>query len=53
MAGNSKNKKGQMSVSEAGKKGGEQTRKTHDDKFYEENGRAGGEARAQQRESDQ
>ena len=32
----------QMSVSEAGKKGGEQTAKTHGHKFYEEIGKKGG-----------
>lgn len=35
--------KGDMSVSEAGKRGGEKTAKTHGHEFYEEIGRKGGE----------
>jgi len=40
MAGN----KGDMSVSEAGRKGGQATSATHDREFYEEIGHKGGEA---------
>ncbi|GAB3474282.1 KGG domain-containing protein [Azotobacter salinestris] len=36
-------KKGDMSVSEAGRKGGESTAATHDHEFYEEIGHKGGE----------
>ncbi|MHB0977271.1 MAG: KGG domain-containing protein [Candidatus Aquicultorales bacterium] len=35
--------KGEMSVSEAGHKGGEATKKTHGHEFYEEIGHKGGE----------
>ncbi len=35
-------KKGDMSVSEAGRKGGETTAATHDREFYEEIGHKGG-----------
>lgn len=38
----SKSEKGSMSVSEAGRKGGETTAKRHGPQFYEEIGRKGG-----------
>ncbi len=38
-----KEKKGEMTVEEAGHKGGEKTAKTHGREFYEEIGRKGGE----------
>jgi general stress protein YciG len=38
------NKKGEMTVQEAGQKGGEATSESHDRKFYEDIGRKGGEA---------
>ena len=37
------NEKGQMSVGEAGKKGGMKTRETHGHDFYQQIGRKGGE----------
>ena len=37
---------GQMTVEEAGRKGGETTARTHGREFYQEIGRKGGEARA-------
>ncbi|GEN83800.1 hypothetical protein SLU01_21120 [Sporosarcina luteola] len=49
MANNkNKNNNGKMSLEEAGRKGGEETAKTHGHEFYEEIGRKGGEARARQ-----
>ena len=36
-------KKGEMTVGEAGRKGGEKTAKTHGHEFYEEIGHKGGE----------
>ncbi len=36
-------KKGEMTVEEAGRKGGEKTAKTHGKEFYEEIGHKGGE----------
>jgi len=36
--------KGDMTVSEAGRRGGEKTSRTHDHEFYEEIGHKGGEA---------
>ncbi len=39
-----KEKKGNMTVEEAGRKGGEQTSKTHGQDFYQEIGHKGGEA---------
>ena len=36
-------KKGEMTVEEAGRKGGEKTAKTHGHEFYEEIGHKGGE----------
>ncbi len=39
-----KEKKGDMSVKEAGHKGGEKTSETHGKEFYEEIGHKGGEA---------
>ncbi len=39
--------KGNMSVSEAGKKGGQATSSTHDREFYQEIGQKGGEAGGQ------
>lgn len=41
---NNNNKRGKMSVSEAGKKGGEKTSQTHGREFYQEIGHKGGEA---------
>ncbi len=38
-----KEKKGEMTVEEAGHKGGERTAKTHGKEFYEEIGHKGGE----------
>jgi general stress protein YciG len=38
-----KEEKGEMTVSEAGHKGGEKTAKTHGHEFYEEIGHKGGE----------
>jgi len=40
-------KKGDMSVSEAGHKGGEKTAKTHGHEFFEEIGKKGGEHTAE------
>lgn len=40
---------GSMTVEEAGRKGGETTKRRHGDDFYERIGRKGGEARAQNR----
>ncbi len=37
------NQKGQMSVQDAGRKGGERTKETHDHNFYQQIGRKGGE----------
>ena len=37
------NRKGKMTVAEAGRKGGEKTSKTHGREFYEQIGRKGGE----------
>lgn len=47
MASNSKNyqKKGSMSVSEAGHRGGQATSETHDREFYENIGHEGGQKR--------
>ncbi|MGG0642481.1 glucose starvation-inducible protein B [Sporosarcina gallistercoris] len=42
---------GKMSREEAGRMGGEQTSKNHDDNFYQEIGKKGGEARANQNNS--
>ncbi len=39
---------GQMTVEEAGRKGGEETKKRHGPEFYEEIGRKGGEKRAEE-----
>ena len=36
------NRKGKMTVAEAGRKGGEKTSQTHGREFYEEIGRKGG-----------
>jgi len=36
------NKKGKMTVAEAGRKGGEKTARTHGEEFYSEIGRKGG-----------
>jgi general stress protein YciG len=40
-------KKGKMTVEEAGRKGGQKTAKTHGEEFYREIGRKGGENRGQ------
>ncbi|NYF25046.1 KGG domain-containing protein [Sporosarcina sp. JAI121] len=45
----SRNKNGNMTVEEAGRKGGEATSANHGREFYEEIGQKGGEARAKQR----
>jgi uncharacterized protein len=57
MAKNSKNNRsennnGNMTVEEAGRKGGEATSANHDREFYEEIGSKGGKARARQRDND-
>jgi len=44
-----KEKKGGMTVREAGKKGGEETAKTHGREFYEEIGKKGGEKVAEEK----
>ncbi|WP_040228459.1 KGG domain-containing protein [Bhargavaea cecembensis] len=44
MADKNNNKDGKMTVEEAGRKGGEETARTHDREFYEEIGKKGGEA---------
>ncbi|MBI3909554.1 MAG: hypothetical protein HY320_01305 [Armatimonadetes bacterium] len=41
-------KPGEMSVRDAGRKGGRRTAQTHGHQFYEEIGRKGGEARARE-----
>lgn len=46
MASNSDDK-GDMSVSEAGQKGGQRTSETHDHEFYSEIGQKGGQAGGQ------
>ncbi|AMQ04996.1 KGG domain-containing protein [Sporosarcina psychrophila] len=55
MAKNNQNKRnqnddGNMTVEEAGRKGGEATSANHGREFYEEIGQKGGEARANQRD---
>jgi general stress protein YciG len=42
-------KKGKMSVAEAGRRGGQRTAKTHDREFYEQIGRKGGEKVSEER----
>ncbi|WP_034298835.1 KGG domain-containing protein [Bacillus sp. 37MA] len=44
-----RNNDGNMTVEEAGGKGGQATSANHDREFYEEIGRKGGEARARKR----
>jgi uncharacterized protein len=48
----SENNNGNMTVEEAGRKGGEATSANHDRDFYEEIGSKGGKARARQRDND-
>ncbi|MBS4179543.1 KGG domain-containing protein [Lederbergia citrea] len=52
MAKNNSNNNGKMTVEEAGRKGGEETARTHGREFYEEIGEKGGKARAKQRDND-
>jgi uncharacterized protein len=47
----SENNNGNMTVEEAGRKGGEATSSNHDREFYEEIGSKGGKARARQRDN--
>ncbi len=42
-------KKGKMTVEEAGRKGGEKTSETHGKEFYEEIGRKGGETTSEEK----
>lgn len=46
-----KNDDGNMTVEEAGRKGGEATSAEHDREFYQEIGRKGGKARARQNDN--
>ncbi|MFC2949478.1 stress-induced protein, KGG, repeat-containing protein [Virgibacillus sediminis] len=45
---NKRNNKKNMSLEEAGRKGGKQTARNHDQEFFEEIGKKGGEERARQ-----
>ena len=49
MSAHKENRKGKMTVAEAGRKGGEKTAQTHGREFYEEIGRKGGEKVSQER----